>query len=177
MQAKKPPTIGTLDNRILSLIRNPQGIAKKYLLNENDVLLISVGGVRKRALYEQLASEGYTKKKVRECLDKLAARNKFGETRKYIVANPSDRIRPIASNYNVERPRVARTGRYKTHLTITGRDKHLLWEADARKELSESGGESAGVFVVLEFLRSPRVWRLWQIYRKNKKLQLTEMSK
>ena len=108
-----------------------------------------------------------------EHMDRLVELGRIEESNLYYRANPRDRIRPIATEYNVERPYVPwLRAKYKTTITINGRDRLALWYAVANKDLSGSLGESWATYEVLKFWRLPRIQRAWRKYTRHYNLKL-----
>jgi hypothetical protein len=144
----------TLKSELLQFIRGCSKLAE-LVDDEDEKLLLSRGIVPRKIL---LTANGgvYPRTLIRDCGKKLI------ETPSYVAASPNDRTRPIATMYNIEKPRVGRTQRNSTSMRMTGRDRLALWYAAANPDYSGSRGEGYGLWLILKFWRQRRIQRAFK---------------
>lgn len=152
---------------ILSVIRKCPKLAE--LADSADTRLILRGGIMpKSVFYAQFPPGSERSKIMRELIASLVESNRIIESPQYFRANPNDRIRPIATNYDVEKP-YNLPARSKINATISRRDRLALWYAAANHNLSGSQGDSTAIFLLLKFWRIPKInraWRKWITFQK-----------
>lgn len=159
---------------ILSAIRFPS----RYLpLADNlDTRLLLSAGVMPLDLLHQIAPK--VKPPILNAwLDYLERKKKIARSPTYVRANPRDRTRPIASQYNIDRPHIPRTWRGNCTYRVFGKDRHALWEAASNLDMSGSRGEGHGLYLILRFWRLKHVQRSWKKFIERPRFRLTEWSK
>lgn len=153
---------------ILSLIRN---VASSHHLSndhsEDHSLLMRAGVMPKAVLPLLTPNRLYPSLTIAE----LVKRRAVLESPSYLIANPRNRQRPIASRYNLAKPRL-RPGRRSTTYSMAGRDRLLLWYIGANPDFTGSRGESWAIWKLLQFFRTPKVQRLWRAFIDNPRFRI-----
>lgn len=136
--------------------------------SEDEALLLRAGVMPKSSL-TKIAGR-YPASLVKEAVKQ----KKLIESPLYLRANPHNRTRPVATQYNIERPHVARLTRNSTTYKVFGKDRLALWYAAANHDLSGSRGEGFGLWLILRFWRLPNIQKLWRRHTERPQFKLPE---
>ena len=125
-------------------------------------LLLRAGVFPKALLYQAVgANTKVEKAEVDKWLEELIISRRIIQSRSYLRAEPKDRVRPVHSNYDIEKPTTL-PPRSQIHPTLHRRDRLALWYAAANHDLSGSQGDTTAIYLLLEFWRLPNIHRRWR---------------
>jgi hypothetical protein len=139
----------------------------KNLASSTDERLLLRAGILPRIVLLQIfgASSADSKKgrEIESLLEQLLVRGRIKVSSSYIRAEPRDRIRPVYSNFDIEKP-TNLPPRSQIRPTLSRRDRLALWYAAANHNLSGSQNDTTAIFLLLQFWRRPNIQKAWRRY-------------
>lgn len=158
-------------SEILAIIRRAAEYSKTAD-SEDEAALLAAGLMPKTSL-TLITHEKYPERLIAE----LVADKYITETPSYLIASPSKRTRPIATRYDVDKPRVGRSTRAPASYRVFGRDRLALWYAAANHTMDGSRGEAVGLWLLLRFWRQPKIQRAWKNFIERPNWRLPDDAK
>lgn len=169
---------------LLAVIRRASEYAKpeaKLGLDDDTRLLLRAGIMPRTVLllvFGAQSSTSFKGRQVEAFLDNLVLSRKVLASRTYLRNNPRDRTRPILTRYDAERPTIKYLrARNPVTYRAYGADRLALWYAAANYDFSGSRGEGYGLYLVLQFWRTPTIQKLWRKFIERPTFKLPEDAK
>lgn len=134
--------------------------------NDDERMLLAAGLMPRDLLLTVFKASAWTSQRgqaIEQLLDELVLARRLIASRSYLKANPKDRIRPIYSEFDLEKPTNI-PPRSKIHVTVSKRDRLALWYAAANHDLSGSQNYTTAIFLLLQFWRLPRIQKAWRTW-------------
>ena len=155
----KPITV-TSRAEVLRLIRTAYALAD--LAPDDDTKILLKANIMPKEFFTSYL-QSFDLPYPRGVIDYLISKQKVEQTESYLRANPKDRTRPIATQYNIDAPYIPYPNvKESTAFSVYGKDRMALWYIGTNYEETGSRSESYGLTLLLRFFRLPKIQALYR---------------